>query len=88
MTQTKTKTKTSKIALWKSRKPGKATHFGKISLNAEAIEYLSSATPNAFGEVELDVLLFKNDRGGHNAPGHKGYVNPPRNKQNEEEPEF
>lgn len=83
------RTKTSKIALWKSRKPeSKATHFGKISLNAEAIAYLAEATPNAFGEVELDVLLFKNDRGGHNAPGHKGYVKPPRSQQTDEEPEF
>lgn len=88
-TATETKTKPSKISLWKSRKPdSKATHFGKLELTPEVIEYLSSARPNQYGVVTLDVLIFKNELGGDKAPGWGGYVNPPKDEPTVTEDEF
>lgn len=79
MTTAETKTKPSKISLWKSRKPdSKATHFGKLEITPEVIQYLSTAKLNEYGVVTLDVLVFKNELGGDRAPGWGGYVNPPK----------
>jgi hypothetical protein len=76
---TEAKTKTSKISLWKSHKAdSKATHYGSLEITPEVIQFLSNAEPNEYGMVKLDVLLFKNDRGGEKVPGWVGYVNPPK----------
>lgn len=86
---TETKTKTSRISLWKSRKAdSRATHYGSLELTPETIQYLASAEPNKFGMVKLDVLIFKNDRGGEKAPGWAGYVNAPKDRPNTEREEF
>lgn len=73
-TQKADKSTQGRIALWRARPDSAATFTGKISVTPSMLRRLLENQPDEYGQIHMDVLGFRNDAQGSNAPAYTGYA--------------
>jgi hypothetical protein len=72
---TTAQTQKSRVSLWKPKSQNtKVVLTGKLQLTPALLAELSAQTPDNYGRIEADIVIFKNDSDNQKAPKYTGYV--------------